>query len=248
MEAVQVELLACICPRSYVGVSRGSHGPSTPYASLILTTSTYLPALIQPGDVLIHAGDLIHCGTPSELRVTFDWLVSFPHKHKIVKASNHNTYLQTHERRLWAHCWRERGIIYLEDKSYTIQVHSHTFNIFGSPCTPRHGNFAFQYTCAGMTGSPPHGRWSIIPDDTHILVAHEHPHGHLDLTGLGCRVPPARLLMLPVFGHVHGGRGIEVLLWNPVHQNSGVRTISVNSSVVGGSRDGDVRSPIVIDI
>jgi len=201
-----------------------------------------------------------------------------PHKHKIVIACNHDTYLQTHE----VACGPTAGGSSVSFIWRTIQVHSRTFNIFGSPCTSHHGSFAFQYPRTGMTDSTPRGRWSI-PDNTHILVTHGHPHGHLDLTGLGCGAPPARiwelcrrqLLVLHVFGHVHGGRGIEVLLWNPVRsiwedvvrkkggwfctmrllyvmlresQNSGVRTVSVNSSVVGGSRDRDVRSPIVIDI
>ncbi|KAG1865601.1 Metallo-dependent phosphatase-like protein, partial [Suillus tomentosus] len=75
-----------------------------------------------PGDTLIHAGDLTHSGTPRELQVAFDWLVSLPHEDKIVIAGNHDTYLQTVEGRSWIHTWRDRGIIYLEDKTHTIQV------------------------------------------------------------------------------------------------------------------------------
>ncbi|KIK36615.1 hypothetical protein CY34DRAFT_504443 [Suillus luteus UH-Slu-Lm8-n1] len=66
------------------------------------THNTDVSALIPPGDILIHAGDLTHSGTPRELQATFDWLVSLPHEHKIVIAGNHDTYLQMDEGRLWA--------------------------------------------------------------------------------------------------------------------------------------------------
>ncbi|KAG1865612.1 Metallo-dependent phosphatase-like protein [Suillus tomentosus] len=88
-----------------------------------------------PGDVLIHAGDLTHFGTPRELQVAFDWLVSLAHEHKIVIAGNHDTYLQTVEGRSWVHAWQERCIIYLEDEAHTIYVRGRAFKIFGSPFT-----------------------------------------------------------------------------------------------------------------
>ncbi|KAG0707876.1 metallophosphoesterase domain-containing protein 1 [Suillus ampliporus] len=245
------------------------------------THNTDISPLIPPGDILIHAGDLTHSGTPPELQVTFDWLGSLPHEHKIVIAGNHDIYLQTDEGRSWARSWRERGIIYLEDEAHTIQVRGRTFKIFGSPFTPKHGNGTFQYPRTGATDSP--SRWSVIPDDTDILITHGPLHGHLDLTGLGCRALLARMWelcrkqppMLHVFGHIHGGRGTEIMLWNPAQsiwedvvlkkggwfltmrllwailwggQNSHARTIAVNASVIGGPRDRDVRPPVVIDI
>ncbi|KAG2085290.1 uncharacterized protein F5147DRAFT_782105 [Suillus discolor] len=157
---------------------------------------------------------------PIEWLVTFDWLVSLPHEHKIVIAGNHNTYLQTVEGRSWVHTWRERGIIYLEDEAHTIQVRGRAFKIFGSPFTPQHGIGAFQYPRMGVTGTP--SRWSVTPNDTDILITHGPPHGHLDLSRLGCRALLARIRelcrthspVLHVFGHIHGGRGIEHMPWN----------------------------------
>ncbi|KAG0692432.1 metallophosphoesterase domain-containing protein 1 [Suillus ampliporus] len=165
------------------------------------THNTDISSLIPPGDILIHAVDLTHSRTPPELQVTFDWLGSLPHEHKIDIA--------------------ERGIIYLEDEAHTIQVRGRTFKIFGSPFTPKHGNGAFQYLRTGATDSP--SRLSVIPDDIDILITHGPPHGHLDLTGLGCRALLARmwelcrrqLPVLHIFGRIHGGRGIENMLWNP---------------------------------
>jgi hypothetical protein len=122
--------------------------------------------------------------------------------------------------RLWVRSWQQHGIIYLEDNAHTIQVRSRAFKIFGSSFTPQHGNGAFQYPCAGVTGSP--SRWSAIPNDTYILITHGPPHGHLDLAGLGCRALLARMWefcwthppVLHVFGHILGGRGIEIMSWN----------------------------------
>ncbi|KAG1906354.1 metallophosphoesterase domain-containing protein 1 [Suillus fuscotomentosus] len=247
---------------------------STPIRTICIsdTHNTDISALIPPGDILIHAGDLTHSGTPRELQVTFDWLVSLPHEHKIVIARNHDTYLQTAE---------DCGIIYLEDEAHTIQVRGRTFKIFGSPFTPQHGNGAFQYPRMGVTGTPSH--WSVIPNDTDILITHGPPHGHLDLAGLGCRALLARIWelgrthqpVLHVFGHIHGGRGIENMPWDSAQsiwedivlkkggwfhtmhllwamlwggQDNGIRTIAVNASVVGGPRDRDIQPPVVIDI
>ncbi|KAG2054268.1 Metallo-dependent phosphatase [Suillus hirtellus] len=195
---------------------------STPVRTICIsdTHNTDISALIPPGDILIHAGDLTHSGTPCELQVTFDWLVSLPHEHKIIIAGNHDTYLQTAEGRPCVHTWRDRGIIYLEDKAHTIQVCGRTFKIFGSPFTPQHSNGAFQYPHMGITGTPSH--WSVIPNDTDILITHGPPHSHLNLAGLGCRALLARIWelgrthqpVLHVFGHIHGGRGIKNMPWN----------------------------------
>ncbi|KAG1819334.1 Metallo-dependent phosphatase-like protein [Suillus variegatus] len=168
------------------------------------THNTDISALIPPGDILIHAGDLTHSGTPRELQVTFDWLVSLPHEHKIVIAGNHDTYLQTVEGRSWVHTWRERGITYLEDEAHIIHMRGRAFKILGSPFTPQHGNGAFQYSRTG-----PLIRHS---NDTDILITHGPPHGHLDLSGRRallarirepCRTHPP---VLHVFGHIHGCR------------------------------------------
>ncbi|KAG2145152.1 Metallo-dependent phosphatase-like protein, partial [Suillus clintonianus] len=144
------------------------------------THNTDISSLILPGDILIHAGDLTHSGTPREFQDTFDWLVSILREHKIVIVGNHDTYLQTDEGHLLVHSWREHGIIYLED-----EVRGCALEIFGSPFTPQHGNGAFQYTRTDTTDST--SRWSIILDDTDILITHGPPYDHLDLSGLGCK-------------------------------------------------------------
>ena len=44
---------------------------------------------IPDGDILIHAGDITRRGYLAELKDFNDWLLSLPHKHKVVIAGNH---------------------------------------------------------------------------------------------------------------------------------------------------------------
>lgn len=102
------------------------------------------------------------------------------------------------------------GIIYLQDTETTITcANGRRLRIYGSPYSPQHGNWAFQY---------PHSKdfWGgKIPEDTDILIIHGPPRAHLDSLSLGCvyllqelwRVQPR----LHVFGHVHEGAGTEWL-------------------------------------
>ena len=174
-------------------------------------------------------------------------------------------------------------IIYLENTSTTIQVTisspdhpsgdtittnnttSRTLKIFGSPHSPKQGNWAFQYPRS-------HNIWKDmpIPPDTDILITHCPPRCHLDLLSLGCihllkelwRVRPR----LHVFGHIHAGYGVERVwfdrlqgayeraviagggVWNLVEvvrelvlgslgRKTQGGTLLVNAAVVGGLRD-----------
>ncbi|KAG6807926.1 hypothetical protein H0H93_000815, partial [Arthromyces matolae] len=45
---------------------------------------------LPEGDVLVHAGDLTHSGTPQEVRSALQWLADQPHPHKIFIAGNHD--------------------------------------------------------------------------------------------------------------------------------------------------------------
>ncbi|KAG2145156.1 hypothetical protein DEU56DRAFT_194992 [Suillus clintonianus] len=225
--------------------------------------------MILPGDILIHAGDLTHSGTPRELQDTFDWLVSLLREHKIAIAGNHDTYLQKDEGHLWAHSWREHGIIYLEDEAHTIQVRGYELKIFGngSPFTPQHGNGVFQYPRPDTTDIP--SRWSIILDDTDILITYGPPYDHLDLSGLGRKALLARMWEIrrthpPVF------LSVWTHSWRSWGRRSALEPCSVDMgghcaqerglalhhapvmgdafSVIGGLRDHDVRPPVVVDI
>ncbi|KAL2858511.1 Metallo-dependent phosphatase-like protein [Aspergillus pseudoustus] len=136
-----------------------------------------------------------------------------------------------------------KSLIYLQNSATTLAFESsggdastsadlpspsrREIKIFGSPYTPQHGNWAFQY--ARADGARMWEEEICIPSDTDILITHGPPRGHLDLGFMGCmglrRVlwgmkmkgeqrPP----LVHVFGHVHGGYGREVAFWDGFQQ------------------------------
>ncbi|KAI0110320.1 Metallo-dependent phosphatase [Nemania sp. FL0031] len=170
---------------------------------------------IPTGDILIHAGDLTQSGSLGELQATISWLRNQPHQFKVVIAGNHDLLLDSSkdgdsdEAAISRQQIEWGGILYLQDNFTTITLKGRRIKIYGSPKSPRHGNWAFQY-------SRENDVWKhTIPDDIDILITHGPPRAHLDLTTLGCdyllrelwRVHPA----LHVFGHVHEGYGHEWL-------------------------------------
>ncbi|KAK0386096.1 hypothetical protein NLU13_5933 [Sarocladium strictum] len=251
----------------------------------ISDTHNSQPKDLPEGDVLIHAGDLTQSGSFKELQQTIDWLRSQPHQHKIVVAGNHDLLLDDSldHRLLYAHDARKREeldwghVIYLQDSSTTITCsNGRELQIYGSPKSAKHGNWAFQYP-------RPDDVWrDSVPSGTDILITHGPPRGHLDLLNLGCtqllnevwRVRPS----LHVFGHVHEGYGQEWLCYDGIQRaferivvarggllnllrvlNEALRwcwtpgqqrhqTLMVNPSMVGGLRDDQKRQAVVVMI
>ena len=182
---------------------------------------------VPNGDILIHAGDLTVNGTFEELQLQLDWLNSLQHQHKIVIAGNHDLLLdqcfrrnprpaslENDERRLRDLRWG--SVVYLENELRVLNVRDRDVKVYGSPMTPRYGNWAFQYQGEDV--------WSnTVPEATDILVTHGPAKGHLDSSLSnpsylqGCvylqrelwRVKPR----LHVCGHIHSGRGVEYGDW-----------------------------------
>ncbi|KAL9116947.1 MAG: hypothetical protein Q9187_006521 [Circinaria calcarea] len=225
---------------------------------------------IPDGHVLVHAGDLSHCGSIGEIQPQLDWLKLQPHHYKIFIAGNHDRALESRERDKLD--WN--GLIYLQDSTVTIRIpNGRTLNIYGSPWTREHGNWAFQYPAAKDF-------WSgKIPQEVDVLITHMPPRFHLDIDGWGdegllkelWRTRPA----LHVFGHFHAGHGCDLLTYDDFESSyAGIRrrtegwmavlgmawrlltfklgegsvvgTQLVNASIVGGLRDNLVRDPIEI--
>ncbi|KAF8122665.1 metallophosphoesterase domain-containing protein 1 [Boletus edulis] len=179
---------------------------------------------LPAGDILIHSGDLTHSGSPNELHDALDWLSSHPHPVKIFIAGNHDASLadsDTKQHLLSTY----PSLIYLENASTEVTVRGRTVRIYGSPYTPRHGSWQFQYPrvspraySCDQLGPRATEIWSCIPPLTDIVVTHGPPFSHLDLSRTGCyallvaiwRVRPR----LHVFGHIHAARGTECLGWN----------------------------------
>ncbi|KAF4573606.1 hypothetical protein EYR36_008124 [Pleurotus pulmonarius] len=175
---------------------------------------------IPQGDVFVHAGDLTHSGSAGELQKTLDWLRSLPHQHKVFIAGNHDAGLAENQRSTLD----TSGLIYLCDEGVDIPVRGRVLRVYGSPWTPKHGNFAFQYPRdAGQA------QWSkLVSESTlsvsepkrrlDVLITHGPPKGHVDHSGHGCdalldaiwRVKPKVMIC----GHIHAGRGMEVLEWD----------------------------------
>ncbi|GBE78591.1 metallophosphoesterase domain-containing protein 1 [Sparassis latifolia] len=174
-----------------------------------------LPEL-PPGDILIHAGDLTQSGTLEELSEALNWLSIQPHPHKIFIAGNHDSALAEpafRDAALSAH----PDLIYLDKSSVSLTVRGRDLIVYGSPDTPCHGSWPFQYPRVPASQARSSSVWSEMPIQTDVLITHGPPAFHLDMGGSGCmallhavwRVRPR----LHVFGHIHGGRGIEYAHW-----------------------------------
>ncbi|KAF7453198.1 Metallophos multi-domain protein [Pyrenophora tritici-repentis] len=189
------------------------------------------------GDVLIHAGDLTNQGSYSELKKTVEWLERQDFEAKIVVAGNHDIALDGPFFRHNSQSWKwpspqdagmcrkllteSTSITYLENAATQIRLTSGAcFTVFGSPCTPKQGTWAFQY--AGNQEAE--CVWSRIPDGVDVVVTHTPPKGHCDGTaeGLtdkreGCPSLLKRLSQvrpkLNICGHIHGGWGVETVRW-----------------------------------
>ncbi|PWY66747.1 Metallo-dependent phosphatase [Aspergillus heteromorphus CBS 117.55] len=174
---------------------------------------------LPDGDILIHAGDLTQSGTQGELNAQIERLDAQPHRHKVVIAGNHELCLDPRFSDT-ATTINWKSLIYLQNTSTTLEFGDdytpRRLKVFGSPYTPKHGNWAFE--CL-RTNSRFWGDVGI-PEDTDILITHGPPRGHLDLGWLGCSLLLERLWeikrrpRLHVFGHIHGGYGAEIVCWD----------------------------------
>ena len=113
---------------------------------------------LPAGDILIHAGDLTQSGSLHELQATINWLLAQPHPIKIVVAGNHDLLLDPNcdsqnKGTANTHAAAQRGaidwgdIIYLQDAGTTVTcaANGRRLRVYGSPRSPRHGIWAFQY-------------------------------------------------------------------------------------------------------
>lgn len=247
---------------------------------------------LPDGDVLLHAGDLTQSGTLDELNTQIAWLDKQPHEYKVVIAGNHELCLDPRKRRNVA-CgdndrnerktdstmqidWR--SLIYLQDSSVTLEFENggnRRLKVYGSPWTPKHGNWAFEYP---RTAPSP---WKdAIPAGTDILLTHGPPKAHLDLQKSGCHHLLQETWLkkptLHVFGHIHGGYGRESLIWDSFQATyerivgsdgpwadlaklvwygicrlvrrraTNKHTTMVNAAAIGGLRDNERRNAITV--
>lgn len=155
-------------------------------------------------DLLIHAGDLTCGGTWKEIEKAVERLASQPAKRKVAIAGNHDSDIQDkpgEARQLF----KEAGIIYLEDEEVTIDG----LRIYGSPWTPRYGEYAFMIERYDPDLVE---KWAQIPEGIDILVTHGPPWGKFDVPfGSTMRAGDDDLMRellrvkprVHIFGHIH---------------------------------------------
>ncbi|RMZ73411.1 Metallophosphoesterase domain-containing [Pyrenophora seminiperda CCB06] len=164
--------------------------PNLPIRILCLSdTHDEQPRNLPPADILIHAGDLTVNGSLEELKRQVEWIKGLEgYKEKVVVGGNHDVCLDeeyrykkvqenknnnnddttTSQRPLGKRRvdldWGD--ITYLNHSTTTLTIHGRTLHIYGSPLTPRYGNWAFQYLPSNTNP------WTVIPQTTDVLVTH----------------------------------------------------------------------------
>lgn len=102
---------------------------------------------VPPGDVLIHAGDMVDSGLAADIQRQLDWLKAQPHPVKIVVAGNHDSWFDPGsraEKDIRSGAWLDmQGLIYLEGESTEHVIRGRKIHIFGAPDIPRCGPDSF---------------------------------------------------------------------------------------------------------
>ncbi|KAG5919951.1 hypothetical protein E4U42_006378 [Claviceps africana] len=228
-------------------------GPAVHRTRIVCISDTHNCTVKLPkGDVLVHAGDLTNQGSLSEISRAVKWLEEADFEAKVVVAGNHDITLDDsfysqhghtfhgHKPQSSAECLdllsSSRSITYLNHECATIRLGSakgsppRQLTVFGSPYSPRHGQWAFYYDASPLTTI-----WDAIPSNADIVVTHTPPRNHGDATTeerpKGCealrralwRVQPR----LAVCGHIHDGRGAHRVVWDKDPPSSGFAEKSV---------------------
>lgn len=131
----------------------------------------------------------------------------------------------------------EDGVPYLDEGTYSFDLRNGArFTLYASPYTPAFSDWAFAYGENEDRFNPPPGGPSgitllgrnPIPDGVDIVMTHGPPKGVWDRCAqgsLGCeklaraikRVKP----IVPCFGHIQGGHGLEIMEWRSAAAKKG---------------------------
>jgi Icc-related predicted phosphoesterase len=194
--------------------------------------------------LLIFAGDLMTSGYDEKEVYDFcSWYNDIDgYSKKIFIAGNHDRFFEKNRNDIVNRIEEFDSIHYLLDETIEVKNGDNKIKIYGSPFTPFFYNWAFNL----HRGKPLEEKWSLIPDDTDILITHGPSFGVLDTTiynrqiHLGCEELSMRIEKIKpkihLCGHIHSGRGIV--------EKNGV--LYINASVLNESYEMD-QKPIVID-
>ena len=215
---------------------------------------------LPEGDVLVHAGDCTNMGRPHEVTEFIHWFQNIKgFDTKIFVAGNHdwafeNVKYPHHQGDYdWFHNLMneenlsQSDVVYLEDSEFVIESpeFSRPIKFYGSPWQPEFFNWAFNLP---RLGEELEKYWSMIPEDTDVLITHSPPNGIRDFVynrranqNVGCellrfhveRVNP----LLHVYGHIHCAYGAAMVR----------DTVFVNASICTESYE-PINKPIIVDI
>lgn len=211
---------------------------------------------LPEGDVLIHAGDCTNRGEERDVKLFVHWLMDQKFDTKIFVAGNHDFAFEEHryphhkgDYDWYYHLMNEENlsqsnVTYLEDSGFIIESpeFSRPIKFYGSPWQPEFHNWAFNLP---RQGEELEKYWSMIPEDTDVLITHSPPAGVRDFTptnlSLGCELLRYRVdtikPLIHVFGHIHEGYGAAYI-------ND---TLFVNASTCN-ERYIPSNKPIIIDL
>ncbi|KAH7903053.1 hypothetical protein BJ138DRAFT_1197920, partial [Hygrophoropsis aurantiaca] len=101
------------------------------------------------------------------------WLSRQPHPFKIFIAGNHDSSLADPKTRALI-VSTYPALTYLENSSTELTVRGRMLPVYGSPHTPKHGSWAFQYPRVSSTSYSPHA----------------HPHAEYESASIWSSIPP----------------------------------------------------------
>jgi len=172
-------------------------------------------ANLPAGDILILGGDIFanksgDPGTDAALQLTAlrdldAYCGRLRFKQVVMIAGNHDWIFERYKDAPRA----LKNIIYLEDSAVEIDG----VKFWGSPHQPWFYDWAFNHP---RNSTALARYWSLIPDDTDVLITHGPPFGILDLPfgkgeSAGCELLLKRVKEVNprahIFGHIHGSYG-----------------------------------------
>ena len=127
---------------------------------------------VPPGDVLVHAGDILRHGLLDDVTEFDRWLGTLNHlyRYKVVICGNHDWCFQEKPAEARA---RLTNALYLRDSGCQIEV----LTFYGSPWTPLFHDWGFMKPDAELDE-----KWALIPPGLDVLITHGPPLGILDTT------------------------------------------------------------------
>ena len=194
------------------------------------------------GDLLIIAGDLTSNDSPAAWTDFFAWLGKQKYTKKICIAGNHDNWLKDKAPSKEG-MWADLNCEYLCDSGCEFEG----LKIWGSPHTLWFEGI--NPHCMAFTGNEEYlaEKFSLIPDDTDILITHMPLFGILDYTKRCVHVGSKKLLgaidaikpRVHIFGHIHEEGGSRLYY--------GGHTMCINASHMNAEY-GPVNHPISFEL